>query len=106
MGAGVSGPRIDAQVSKGPVIYSRPFHWPSETGAGGRGGWGHRREVAFLGRVRGALFVLSQASTTGQRAWGWGHRGYRPDFCLCVLDGFGWVVKGGVEKKMGEGGVG
>lgn len=63
---------------------------------------------------RPPLFLLSQASTTGQRAWGWGHRGYRPDFCLCVLDGFGWVVEGwgwslkcgGLKKKVGEGGVG
>lgn len=62
MGAGVSGPQINAQVSEGPVIYSRLFHWPSETGArrGGGGGGG--------GRGWRPLFVLSQASTTGQRA--------------------------------------
>lgn len=40
--------QINARVNQAPVIYSRPFHWPSETGAcgggggdgGGFGGWG------------------------------------------------------------------
>lgn len=45
--------------------------------------------LAEVGGARGAtvgppLFVLSQASTIGQRArGGMGRRGYRPDFCLC-----------------------
>lgn len=41
-------------------------------------------EAEVAAGLRGRpLFVLSQASTTGQRARGWGRRGYRRDFCLC-----------------------
>lgn len=32
--------QINAGVSQAPVIYSRPFHWPPETGACGGGGGG------------------------------------------------------------------
>lgn len=51
------------------------------------------------------LFVLSQASTPGQRAreggGGRGRRGYRPDFCLCP-----WGRGGGGEEEEEERGRG
>lgn len=84
--------QINAWVSQAPVIYSRLFHWPSETGACGGGGGGGG---GFRGRP---LFVLSQASTIGQRARGWGCRGYRPDFCLCA--GGGVTAYRGKKKRL------
>lgn len=90
MGAGVSGLRIDAQVSKGPVIYSRPFHWPSETGAGGGGGWGRGREVACGGV--GHHCLCSARPPLQVKEHGGGATGVTDLTFVCVC----WMVLGGL----------
>lgn len=84
MDAGVSGPD-KRQGQPGLGIYSSLFHGLSETGACGGGG------EASAGQP---LFVLSQASTIGQRARG-GATGVTDLTFVSVM---------GVEKR--KGGVG
>ncbi|MEQ2255078.1 hypothetical protein ILYODFUR_010045 [Ilyodon furcidens] len=86
-------------IVSGRLCYSRMDAGVSGADKPGRGRSPLFTVGSFIGRVkqeppmeveevvglRGRpLFVLSQASTTGQRAWGWGWRGDRPNFCLYV----------------------